>query len=93
MKFVILVAAACLAISTAASAQQRSANEQAMGSKLMQEIQAGLSCSAGLIEMRAELGNAQGEIARAKARITELEKMLPQAAPNEAAAPDKKPPE
>lgn len=40
--------------------------EQALGAKLMQEIQSGLNCSASLISVRAELEKAQ-------ARIKELE--------------------
>ncbi len=46
--------------------QQASPNEQAMGVKLMQEIQGGLNCSANLIGVQAELTKAQ-------ARIKELE--------------------
>lgn len=41
-------------------------SEQAMGTKLMQEIQGGLNCSADLIAARSELAKAQ-------ARIKELE--------------------
>lgn len=41
-------------------------SEQAMGTKLMQEIQGGLNCSASLI-------TAQAELTKAQARIKELE--------------------
>lgn len=46
--------------------QQQSPGEQALGAKLMQEIQGGLNCSANLITVQAEL-------AKANARIKELE--------------------
>lgn len=56
-------------ISPAAIAQHMqspSATEQALGAKLMQEIQSGLNCSTNLLTMQAELAKAQ-------ARIKELE--------------------
>lgn len=46
--------------------QQPSSGEQALGAKLMQEIQGGLSCSTNLI-------SAQADLAKAQARIKELE--------------------
>jgi hypothetical protein len=65
MKRIILAA---LLISTPALAQQKppSAAEQALGAKLMQEIQSGLSCSAGLI-------TAQADLVKANERIKALE--------------------
>lgn len=57
-------------IATPAFGQQPSPNEQALGAKLMEEFQRGLTCSAGLIEARAELAKAQ-------ARIRELEPKPP----------------
>lgn len=55
------------------SAQQQTPNEQALGTKLMQEIQAGLGCSAGLIGAQEELTKARVELSKAQARIKELE--------------------
>lgn len=52
-----------------AHAQQQSPVEQAIGAKLMQEIQSGLNCSVSLI-------TAQAELAKAQARIKELEKTV-----------------
>lgn len=52
--------------STPAFSQQQTPNEQALGVKLMQEIQGGLSCNANLITVQAEL-------VKANARIKELE--------------------
>jgi hypothetical protein len=64
----IVIIIALLFVAVAAHAQQQpSPNEQAMGAKLMQEIQQGLSCSASLIGVQAEL-------AKANAGIKELEK-------------------
>lgn len=62
-RFVILL----LLVSSPAVAQQTSSPaEQALGIKLMQEIQAGLNCNASTLTMQAELNKAQ-------ARIKELE--------------------
>lgn len=62
----LVALAAFVALATPALAQQQpSPAEQALGSKLMQEVQAGLNCSADLIVLRAEL-------ARANERIKEL---------------------
>jgi len=58
-----------LLIATPAFAQQahpQPPSEQALGAKLMQEIQGGLICNASLISVQAEL-------AKANARIKELE--------------------
>lgn len=57
----LLLAAPCFA-----QQQQQSPGEQALGAKLMQELQSGLNCSANLI-------GAQAELAKAQARIKELE--------------------
>lgn len=63
----ILIIALSLFVATAAMAQQQpAASEQALGAKLMQEIQGGLNCSANLISVQADLAKAQ-------ARIKELE--------------------
>lgn len=43
-------------------AQQQTPSEQALGTKLMQEIQGGLNCSASLIALQAELAKAQARI-------------------------------
>lgn len=48
------------------AAQHQTPNEQALGVKLMQEIQGGLSCNANLITVQAEL-------VKANARVKELE--------------------
>jgi hypothetical protein len=54
-------------LSTCAHAQQQSSPaEQALGSRLMSEIQRGVMCEAGMISLQAELAKAQ-------ARIKELE--------------------
>lgn len=66
MKRIIL---ALLLLSSPAMAQQQpppSASEQALGSKLMEEIQGGLNYRAGLLGVQADL-------VKAKARIKELE--------------------
>jgi hypothetical protein len=58
-----------LLLTTAASAQQhqqQTPSEQALGTKLLQEIQGGLMCNASLI-------SAQAELAKAQARLKELE--------------------
>lgn len=62
----LLVIGMSLLAATSALAQSASPNEQAMGVKLLQEIQAGLSCSANLI-------SAQADLAKAQTRIKELE--------------------
>jgi hypothetical protein len=62
-RFIFLV---CLFTTPAVAQQQATPNEQAMGTKLMQEIQGGLNCNANLISVQAELAKAQ-------ARIKELE--------------------
>lgn len=60
------ISMALLMTSPAFAQQQPSAGEQALGAKLMQELQAGLICSTSLISVQTELAKAQ-------ARIKELE--------------------
>jgi hypothetical protein len=57
-----------LLLTTAASAQQhqQTPSEQALAAKLLQEIQGGLTCNASLLSVQAELAKAQ-------ARVKELE--------------------
>lgn len=62
----VVILALSLLIATSALAQQQTPSEQALGTKLMQEIQGGLNCSASLI-------TAQAELTKAQARIKELE--------------------
>lgn len=62
----VFIIALSLFIATSALAQQQTPSEQALGTKLMQEIQGGLNCSASLI-------SAQAELAKAQARIKELQ--------------------
>lgn len=45
-----------------ATAQQQSPNEQALGTKLLQELQAGLGCNANLLSVQADLTKANAEI-------------------------------
>jgi hypothetical protein len=65
MKKLIPVAAMLLA-TTAHAQQQSTPTEQALGAKLMQEIQGSLTCGANLIAAHADL-------AKANARIKEME--------------------
>lgn len=55
---------AILLLSTPVLAQQQlpSAAEQALGTKLMQEIQVGLNCSANSIALQADLAKANAKI-------------------------------
>lgn len=63
----VILAAAALALASPALAQQApTPSEQALGAKLMAEINAGLSCSADVIKIKADLAAAQ-------ARVKELE--------------------
>lgn len=62
----IFIVGLSLVAATPVLAQQQTPSEQALGTKLMQEIQGGLNCSASLIALQAELTKAQ-------ARIKELE--------------------
>lgn len=64
MKFVVL--GLLLLVASPATAQQTSANEQALVTKLLKEIQEGLNCNTSSITQQAELAKAQ-------ARIKELE--------------------
>ncbi len=47
--------------------------EQALSRKLMAELDAGLSCNAGLISAQQNVATLQADLAKAKARIAELE--------------------
>ena len=52
-----------LLVPTFAMAQQQSPpSEQALGQKLMQEIQAGISCSVNVINLQQELAKVQAEL-------------------------------
>lgn len=59
-----------------ASAQQQPSTplEQAMGAKLVTEINAGLQCTATVITISQQLEIAKAQLETAKARIAELEK-------------------
>lgn len=65
-----IIALALLA-SSAAFAQQQTPGEQALGTKLMQELQSGLNCSANLIGAQAELAKAQARIKELEAKVEE----------------------
>lgn len=62
----LIVLVCCLTAGPTFAQQQSSPNEQALGRKLFQEMQLGVSCSAELIAVKAELD-------KANARIKELE--------------------
>lgn len=67
MKYSIAFLAAAVSFNSASAQQQLSSpNEQALGQKVMQEIQLGLNCNAALITVQAELVKVQ-------ARVKELE--------------------
>lgn len=66
---VILIAGMLLLSTTAGWAQQQSVGspaEQALSSKLLQEINSSLQCGAELIRLREENGKLKEEIAKAK---------------------------
>lgn len=65
MKKILILAAGLLA-TPALAQQQQTSGEQALAAKLMQELQGGLNCSASLISVQADLAKAQ-------ARLKELE--------------------
>ena len=44
------------------AAQQSTPTEQAMGTKILQEVQAGLTCNVNLISVQTELAKAQAKI-------------------------------
>lgn len=69
-----LIVGLSLFAATSAMAQQSTPGEQALGTKLMQEIQSGLNCSTSLI-------TAQADLAKANARIKELETKRPEEKP------------
>jgi hypothetical protein len=62
----VLFASVLLLPNVVLAQQLPSPNEQALGNKLMQEIQGSLTCSASVISLQAELTKAQ-------ARVKELE--------------------
>jgi Skp family chaperone for outer membrane proteins len=69
----LIIIGLSLIAATSALAQQPSAatpNERALGQKLFQEMQSGVTCSSNLIA-------AQEELAKAQARIKELEAKMP----------------
>lgn len=71
----VLLAAAASLIAGNADAQQhqQTPSEQALGAKLMQEIQGGLICNASLISVQAELAKAQARIKELEAKPASLE--------------------
>ena len=62
MKNIALVALLLSAAPALAQQQQQTPSEQALGVKLMQEIQGGLNCSAGLIAVQKQLDAANAKI-------------------------------
>lgn len=66
MQVKTLIVGLSLLVATSALAQQQTPGEQALGAKLMQELQSGLNCGTSLISVQRELETA-------KARIKELE--------------------
>lgn len=58
-------AALCLGAAIVASAQQPPV-EQALGTKLISEIQQGLQCNAGLIEAKAKIADLEAKLAAAQ---------------------------
>jgi hypothetical protein len=58
----IAIALALLATPALAQQQQPSFTEQAMGQKIMQEINNGLACSARLIEVQKQLETAEAKV-------------------------------
>lgn len=66
-----IIALALLASSAAFAQQQQTPGEQALGAKLMQELQGGLNCSANLIGAQAELAKAQARIKELEAKVEE----------------------
>lgn len=67
----LLIIMLAVLIATPTFAQQASPNEQALGAKLMIEIQSGLSCGANLIGVQAELAKAQARIKDLEAKPEE----------------------
>lgn len=67
----LLIMTVAVLTATPTFAQQASHNEQALGAKLMIEIQSGLGCSANLIGVQAELAKAQARIKDLEAKPEE----------------------
>jgi type IV secretory pathway VirB2 component (pilin) len=63
------IAIIILLLSASAAFAQQTPSEQALGAKLLQEIQGSLTCSTSVIMLQAEID-------RARARIKELEAKL-----------------
>lgn len=57
-KYILLV----LLLATPAAAQNATPSEQAMGARIIQEVQASLTCNTSLINAQAEIAKAQAEI-------------------------------
>lgn len=58
----LLLLAALLSTTPALGQQEPTPAEHAMAAKILQEVQAGLSCSALLFSMKVELDNARAKI-------------------------------
>lgn len=70
MKFIFIMIA--LLLSTAAQAQQQqSPTEQALGAKLLLEIQQGLACSAEAVTLKSDLAKAFTKIKDLEAKPKE----------------------
>lgn len=63
MRFALVIS--LLAV-TPAFAQQQSPSELALGAKLFQEINAGISCSATVIDLQRQLAEARKQIEELK---------------------------
>ena len=77
MKYLVAILMMLVFASEAQAQQQTSPTEQAIGNKLLQEINNGIACNANLLVVQKQLADAQ-------AKIKEIE---PKAAP---AQPEKK---
>ena len=71
MKYLVVLA---LLLPSAAFAQQGSPEFQALGAKLMSEINAGIQCNANAIAGRAELEKVQAELKAMKDKYEPQEK-------------------
>lgn len=71
MKRVLIAALLAMPCHTAFAQQTVSPNEQALGAKLMLELQAGLSCSAEKITLQGDLVKAQARIKELESKVTE----------------------
>lgn len=73
MRSVLLIGFVLCAGQAMAQQKPPTAIEQALGAKLVQELQIGVQCTAGQIELRTQLGEVNAQLFRAQARIKELE--------------------